>query len=77
MIYTNPDWTFLKICVVILIIILIICAIVSTNRYNSGICSICGGHYELFSVAGHRYTNEYFYKCTNCGNVIKTSFKMN
>ena len=37
--------------------------------YNNGECS-CGGKYEIFDIEQTRYSNDYYYKCSNCNKII-------
>ena len=39
-------------------------------QYNNGVCE-CGGHWELFSVDVDKGNTYYFYKCDECGTLIK------
>ena len=40
--------------------------------YNNGVCTDCGGHYNLVSVAKEkRTTTYYYYQCDNCEKIIE------
>ena len=62
---------------IILIVAIVTILIITINNsdkseYNNGICLKCGGHYELFDVAGYNNNIAYYYKCQSCKNVIMT-----
>lgn len=41
-----------------------------TERWNGGICTNCGGTYELSGVSGHPTAN-FYYTCDNCGHTVR------
>ena len=57
----------------ILILLIIINSIISADKFNNGVCRVCGGRYEFKNAVGHRYTTEYVYVCKQCGNLITTT----
>ena len=64
-------WSFIVICIVILIILWFIESIAGSNIYNNGICKNCGGHYIFQNAVGHHSFTDYVYKCDKCGNLIE------
>lgn len=46
---------------------------ITAEKYNNGICTICGGEYEFAGGSRYRNHSEYYYTCENCGHTITTS----
>ena len=70
-----------KLMALIIFFILSVIVIASCNwylnykdniNYNNGICTECGGCYNLYDVIGHRQNTGYIYKCDTCNNCIET-----
>lgn len=62
------------ICLAILFFLWFIKSISSTNAYNGGVCTVCGGKYEYQQAVGRRYETEYVYICNNCGHMITINY---
>ena len=55
--------------------ILMYCAVffMDCYNYNKGVCRTCNGHYEFFDVERTRNSlPEYYYKCDNCDDIVRT-----
>lgn len=43
------------------------------ERYNDGICTICGGNYEFSGATRSNSSRYYFYTCEDCGHTIEVN----
>ena len=43
------------------------------ERYNDGICTICGGEYEFAGGTRTNSSKTYYYTCENCGHTIEVN----
>ena len=68
------DAKLIGILAILLVIIWVINSCTSTNAYNNGICTKCGGHYVYQQAVGHRYTTDYIYICDKCGDMITINY---
>ena len=68
---SDTSWGELGILVIILIVVLFVSRACSADRYNNGICKLCGGHYVYQQAVGHRYDTNYIYRCDKCGHTIE------
>lgn len=59
------------IVIILVIIVYFIGDTISSNEYNNGICTRCGGSYAYQQAIGHQFTTSYMYQCNKCGNVIE------
>lgn len=69
----NTNLEVIAILTGILVLLMIINSIISADKFNNGVCRVCGGRYEFKNAVGHRYTTEYVYVCKQCGNLITTN----
>ena len=44
-----------------------------TERYNNGICTVCGGDYEFSGATRSNTSQYYFYTCEDCGHTIEVN----
>lgn len=43
------------------------------ERYNDGICTICGGEYEFAGGTRTNSSKTYYYTCEDCGHTIEVN----
>ena len=43
------------------------------ERYNDGICTICGGEYEFAGSTRTNSSKTYYYTCEDCGHTIEVN----
>ena len=67
------DWKFFMAAIIFLILLFILRSCVSSNTWNNGICSYCGGHYKFQQAIGHNHYTEYMYTCDKCGHSIEVA----
>jgi len=72
---TEFPFTYAAILLLLIFLCLIINSCQSSNLYNDGICSTCGGHYEYSNAVGHKYITNYIYICDKCGRSIEVDRK--
>lgn len=41
------------------------------RKYNDGICTLCGGHYEFSGASGRGISKFYYYTCADCDHTIQ------
>lgn len=46
---------------------------ITTEKYNNGICTICGGNYEFSGATRSNSSQYYFYTCEDCGHTIEVN----
>lgn len=44
-----------------------------TEKYNDGICAVCGGNYEFSGATRSNASRYYFYTCEDCGHTIEVN----
>ena len=67
-------WIEIGVLVVLLILILCVRRCSSSNTYNNGICTACGGRYVYQQAVGHRHSTDYIYICDKCGRMITIGY---
>lgn len=67
------SWEFFIIAIIFLIVLLILRSCISSNMWNNGICSNCGGNYKFQQAIGHNHYTEYMYTCDKCGRSIEVA----
>lgn len=65
--------SFIVIVIAILIVLFIVESCIGADKYNNGICKLCGGNYVFQNAVGHRWSTDYVYVCDKCGNLIEVS----
>lgn len=73
----KPLLIILLVFVILLIITDFVEDAISNNRYNNGICQVCGGNYIYQQAIGHHFTTGYIYRCNKCGNLIEVNIYYN
>ena len=72
---TDSETNFILIAFLIILVIILftVKGCVSSNIYNNGICTHCGGNLVFKEAVGHRYSTNYIYICDKCGRLIESS----
>ena len=71
---SGSSWGYIGILITLLVIFFLVNMCASSNKYNNGICSLCGGKYEFKETVGHEYFTNYVYVCNKCGHLIEISY---
>ena len=69
----NTPTSLIVIIIAILIVLLVVELCIGDDKYNNGICKLCGGNYVFQSAVGHYWSTNYVYACDKCGNMIEIS----
>ena len=69
----NMPMSLIAIIIVIILISLFVESCIGADKYNNGICKLCGGNYVFKNAVGHRWSTNYVYVCDKCANMIEIS----
>lgn len=47
------------------------------EKYNSGICEVCGGEFKFSGSSGRSTARRYYYTCEDCDHTISVNSIMN